>query len=179
MARYVVLLRGINVGGNNLIKMSALKACLEKAGFEDVSTFIASGNVFVSTADKGPALVARIEKLLARSFDYDANVVIRSKAQMKAIVARAPAGFGSEPATYRYNVLFLKEPLTSAAAMKSVKTRDGVDAATPGPGVLYFSNLIARATQSQLGKITASPIYKSLTIRNWNTTTKLAQLMEP
>jgi uncharacterized protein (DUF1697 family) len=178
MARYVVLLRGINVGGNNLIKMSALKACLEKAGFEDVSTFIASGNVFVSTDEKGPALVTKVEKILAKSFDYDASVVIRSKAQMKATVAKAPAGFGSAPDKYRYNVLFLKEPLTAAAAMKSVKARDGVDTAAPGPGVIYFSNLISKATQSQLSKIVASPIYKSLTIRNWNTTTKLAHLME-
>lgn len=178
MTRYVVLLRGINVGGNNLIKMSALKACLEKAGYEDVSTYIASGNVLLSSSEKAPALVARVEKVLAKSFDYDASVVVRSAKQMQAILASAPAGFGADPAKFRYDCLFLKEPLTSVAALKDVKTKEGVDTADPGPGVLYFSRLVAKATQSQLNRIVGSPVYKSLTIRNWNTTTKLAGMMK-
>ena len=47
-----------------------------------------------------------------------------------------------------------------------------------GPGVLYFSRLISKASQSRLSKIVSSPIYKSVTIRNWNTTTKLLQMMD-
>ena len=56
--------------------------------------------------------------------------------------------------------------------------KPGVDQAHPGPGVLYFSRLIAKATSSRLGKVVALPIYKSMTIRNWNTTTKLLQLLD-
>ena len=100
-----------------------------------------------------------------------------SEKQLTEVVRRAPKGFGSEPAKYRYDVLFLKPPLTAAAAMKSIKTRDGVDQAFPGSGVLYFSRLIAKATQSQLSRIVGTPIYKSLTIRNWNTTTTLFRLL--
>jgi uncharacterized protein (DUF1697 family) len=62
--------------------------------------------------------------------------------------------------------------------MRSVPTKPGVDEAHPGSGVLYFSRLTAKATQSRLNKIISSPIYPSVTIRNWNTTTKLLRLME-
>jgi uncharacterized protein (DUF1697 family) len=70
------------------------------------------------------------------------------------------------------------DPLTPAEAIKSVPTRAGVDTARTGPGVLYFSRLIARASQSQLARIIRLPIYQQMTIRNWNTTTRLLALME-
>ena len=62
--------------------------------------------------------------------------------------------------------------------MKSLLTREGVDRAAAGRGVLYFSRLTSRAAQSQLSRIVSMPIYQSMTIRNWNTTTKLLQLMQ-
>lgn len=178
MTTYVALLRGINVGGKNLIRMPALKACFEENGFEDVSTYIQSGNVlFASRNAPSAALTRRIEKMLAEAFDYVPTVVVRSKSQMRAIVDRAPNGYGAEPAKYRYDVVFLKEPLTARKAMESLQMKPGVDEAHAGTGVLYLSRLDARATQSRLNKIASSPIYPSVTIRNWNTTTKLLHLM--
>jgi uncharacterized protein (DUF1697 family) len=177
--RYVALLRGINVGGKNLIRMPALKACFERNGFEDVSTYIQSGNVVFDSVGVGSAqLTRRIEKMLAESFDYVPTVVVRNQRQMRAIVERAPKGFGSQPAKYRYDVFFLKEPLTASKAMKHVPTNPAVDTVHAGTGILYFSRLTAKATQSRLNKFVTSPIYPSVTNRNWNTTKKLLQLME-
>lgn len=179
VSRYLALLRGINVGGNNLIKMVALKACFEDNGFANVVTFIQSGNVLFDAAGvRQAALVLQVEKMLATTFSYPASVVLRSRKQLRDIVARAPEGFGKHPTRYRHDVLFLKEPLNPAVAVKSVLTREGVDQVWTGPGVLYFSRLESRATQSLLGRLVSSPIYKSLTIRNWNTTTKLALMMD-
>ena len=62
--------------------------------------------------------------------------------------------------------------------MKSVPTRPGVDEVDTGTGVLYVSRLISRASQSRLSKIVSSPIYPSITIRNWNTTTALLRMMD-
>jgi uncharacterized protein (DUF1697 family) len=178
MTTHVALLRGINVGGNNLIKMPALKVCFETNGFEQVRTYIQSGNVvFVSSETRTAALIDRIESMLAATFKYIPTVVVRSHKQMRAIVDNAPKGFGAEPAKYRYDVVFLKEPLTARMAMASVDTKPGVDEAHVGTGVLYFARLTAKATQSRLNKIASSPIYPSVTIRNWNTTTKLRDLM--
>jgi uncharacterized protein (DUF1697 family) len=179
MARYVALLRGINVGGKNLIKVADLKTCLEDDGLEDVVTYIQSGNVmFRSGGESLATLTDRIERLLSATFGYEASVVLRSRQQMRATLDRAPAGFGEDPARFRYDALFLKAPLTARAAMRSVLTRDGVDEAHPGPGVLYFSRLTSQASQSRLNTIVGTPVYRSMTIRNWNTTTKLARMLD-
>jgi uncharacterized protein (DUF1697 family) len=180
METYVALLRGINVGGKNPIKMAALKACFEANGFDDVTTYIQSGNVLFRPprGSSATTLVRRIEEALTSTFDYPASVVLRSHEQMRAIGDEAPKGFGSDPASYRYDVIFLKEPLTASAALEHVPTRPGVDTARAGKGVLYFSRLTSRATQSQLNRIISTPIYQRLTIRNWNTTTKLLRMMD-
>jgi uncharacterized protein (DUF1697 family) len=179
MARYVALLRGINVGGKNLIKMPALKECFEAHGFEDVSTYIQSGNVIFSAAKSGAGEQAgRIEEMLASTFDVPIRVVLRSRAQMRTVVNRAPDGFGSDPARYRYDVIFLRPPLSATRAMKDVSTKPGVDQVSPGTGVLYFSRLISKATQSHLNRMVGLRMYQDMTIRNWNTTTKLLDLLE-
>ena len=174
MTRYVALLRGINVGGKNLIRMADLKACFEAHGLEDVATYIQSGNVlFGSRAPGGAELTAGIERMLAGCFDYEANVVVRSRRQMQAIVAGAPEGFGADATTYRSDVIFLKPPLTASAAFADLPVKEGVDRAWAGRGVLYVERLTARAAQSRLSRIVSMPMYQSLTIRNWRTTSEL------
>jgi uncharacterized protein (DUF1697 family) len=178
LTRYVALLRGINVGGRNMIAMAALKACFEAQGFSDVVTLIQSGNVMFGAHGKAPTLTARIESTLSETFAYPASIVLRSLQQLRRIVTKAPARFGSRPALYRYDVLFLRDPLKSSAALKLVPRQAGVDRVVAGPGVLYFSRLIRKASQSRLSRLVSLPIYQQMTIRNWNTTTRLLQLME-
>ena len=179
MNRYLVLLRGINVGGKNIIKMADLKASFEEMGFSNVQTYIQSGNVLIESAekDKDP-LAARIESELSRRFNFQARVVVVSQKELAAIIKAAPEGFGQDDVNFRYDVIFLKEPLTPKEAMQSVKIREGVDTAHAGKQALYFSRLISRASQSYLTKIIGLPVYQNMTIRNWNTTTKLLALME-
>ena len=178
--QYVALLRGINVGGGNLIKMSDLKACLEASKLQNVATYIQSGNVLFETAEADHAkLVMRLENALSKTFSpYQARIVLCPHAKLRQIVRSAPKGFGGQPAKYRYDVIFLKGPLTAREAMKSVAAKEGVDEAFAGPDVLYFSRLIAKAAQSHLTRIVGAPIYQALTIRNWNTTTRLLALMD-
>lgn len=179
MGRYVALLRGINVGGKNLIRMAALRACFEEHGYGKVATYIQSGNVvFESPERSATKLAQRIEEMLAATFDYEASIVLRSRSRLRRVVDEAPSGFGARPDRCRYDVLFLKPTLTAAAAIRSVPTREGVDEVHAGPGVIYFSRLISRATQSRLSRIVSMPIYQSMTIRNWNTTVKLLQMMD-
>jgi uncharacterized protein (DUF1697 family) len=179
MIQFAALLRGINVGGKNIIKMAELRGCFETLGFENVRTYIQSGNVLFSADGTDQAkLISQLEDALSATFNYASRVVVRSEGELKAIVAHAPEGFGSEPANYRYDVIFLIEPLTAAEAMQSVSTKEGVDQAFAGNGVLYFSRLISRAGQSHLSRIVGMPVYQDMTIRNWNTTTKLLNMME-
>jgi uncharacterized protein (DUF1697 family) len=173
---YVALLRGINVGGNNIIKMAALAAAFEALGFRDVKTFIQSGNVVFDASEGKVALTKKIEAALDAAFGYAPSVVVLSSTDLGAVVKEAPRGFGDDPARYRHDVLFVKPPLTTRAALPEIEVAPGTDEVHAGTHALYFRRRIATASKSRLPKLVQRPIYKSLTIRNWNTTQKLHAL---
>jgi uncharacterized protein (DUF1697 family) len=176
---FLALLRGINVGGNNIIRMADLKACFETMGLTNVATYIQSGNV-VFTANESDTLKLEtaIEKVLSETFNYQSRVVIIGYEQLRAIVNEPPADFGKFPETHKYDVVFLKNPLTAEKALAEIVARKEVDFVYAQNGVIYFSRAIANLSKSYLSKIITLPIYKFMTIRNWNTTTKLLALME-
>jgi uncharacterized protein (DUF1697 family) len=177
--QYLVLLRGINVGGNNIIKMADLKTCFENMGFTEVQTLIQSGNILFKAAEKNKAkLIAKIERVLSKTFGYQSRIVVVAYKELKKIIDEAPKGFGKDLKKYRCDVIFLKEPLTAREAMKNVKVKEGIDTAHAGKYVLYFSRLDSKASQSHLPRIIKLPMYQYMTIRNWNTTTKLLAMME-
>ena len=172
--RYVALLRGINVGGNNLIKMLDLRSTFANMGFNEVQTYIQSGNVVFSSKQTNKAkLTALIEKALTDAFSYESRVVVISGGEMERVVAQAPKGFGKDPEQYRYDVLFVRAPFTTTEALKDINVTPGVDTATAGDHAVYFRRLISKATQSNLNKLVVRPAYKNITVRNWNTTMKL------
>jgi uncharacterized protein (DUF1697 family) len=175
---YVALLRGINVGGNNLISMPKLREAFEKEGHVDVRTYIASGNVLFKSDRPGDVLEGELEAMIEREFGLNVLVLIRSRAQMRNIVSKAPPGFGQRPDVYHSDVIFLKKPLTAAKVMKVIELREGVDQAWPGNGVFYFARLSERRAQSKLSKFASTAEYKLASIRSWTTTTKLAELLE-
>jgi uncharacterized protein (DUF1697 family) len=175
--QYLALLRGINVGGKTLIKMDDLREAFEAMGFAEVETYIASGNVlFRAPRQKLEDVAARVESGLNRRFDFELKVVLMTEPQLRAVVEGAPAGFGA--ASDRCDVIFIRKPLTAKQAFGLVETREGIDKAWQGRGVLYFSRLAAKASGSRLSRLAARPEYKSMTIRNWNTTKKLLALMD-
>jgi len=176
--QYVALLRGINVGGQNAVSMSDLRDAFEGHGFEDVRTFLNSGNV-VFSGDSSPSdLEDEIEEMLEAHLGRPLVVVVRSRRQMQNIVRKAPDGFGQQPDLYHSDVIFLKPPLTVGEAMEQVELREGVDQAWPGTGVIYFARLSARRTESRVNRMMSGPIYQRMTIRSWSTTTKLLDLLE-
>lgn len=180
MKPYVILLRGINVGGNSILPMAKLKKYLEKLGFADVKTYIASGNVLVRS-DKTPAQIkAMVEKELPSLFKKGSptiTVTVLTHAQLKAIVKNKPKGFGEKPDTYHSDVIFLMEG-TATKAMAAFSPKEGVDTVWPGKGAIYSQRLSAERTKSRLNKIMSTPFYKVMTIRTWNTATKLLAMLE-
>lgn len=173
---YLALLRGINVGGKNVMRMADLRAAFEQLGYLDVTTYIQSGNVLFGAPGTQPArLASRLERRLRERFGVELRVVLRTAAQLEAVIAGAPSDFGAE--AYRCDVLFLREPLGPAEAIRAVETREGIDRVWPGDGVLYFSRLAAQASRSRLSKLATKPEYQMITIRNWNTTRRLAAML--
>ena len=175
--QYLALIRGINVGGKNLVKMADLRDAFERMDFAEVATYIQSGNVlFRAPRQKREELAARIERELSARFGMELKVVLLTDALLKEVIDGAPRGFGGED--YRCDVIFLRKPVTVKAAFALIETREGVDQAWAGKGVLYFSRLAAKASGSRLSKIVALPEYQNMTIRSWSTTKKLAGLMD-
>ena len=179
MTTYLVLLRGINVGGKNKVPMAELRAALEGLGFENVSTYIASGNVPLDSRLGAAKVAAKIEDALPKAFKLDAELIrvaVLSADALEAVVERRPKGFGEEPAKYHSDAIFLMG-IDADAAMTVFSPKEGVDTVWPGKGVVYSQRLSARRTASRLGRIASSPHYKSMTIRSWQTTLSLRDLM--
>ena len=178
--KYVALLRGINVGGKNLVPMAGLKKCLEELGFTDVATYIASGNVFFESDKLVDEINALLEKALPESFKLDdelIKVLVLTRRQLQAVIDSKPDGFGEQPEKYHSDAIFLMG-IDSASAMPLFNPREGVDKVWPGDGVIYSQRLSSQRSKSRLSKIMATPAYKSMTIRNWSTTTKLLEILK-
>ena len=91
MPKYVALLRGINVGGNNMIKMEKLRETIASLGFEDVKSYINSGNLIFETAKTADGKLAKeIHDAIERDFGFDISVMVRSITEIKVIVAKNP-----------------------------------------------------------------------------------------
>ena len=180
MKSYILLLRGINVGGTNKVPIAGLRKCLEELGFSNVSTYIASGNVILES-DKHPTEIkARIEKALPSRFKLHSElikVLVLSRNQLQALIDNKPKGFGEQPMKYHSDAIFLMD-IDSAQAMQVFNPREGVDKVWRGDGVIYSQRLSSQRTKSRLNKIMGTPAYKSMTIRNWSTTTKLLEILK-
>lgn len=179
MTTYIVLLRGINVGGKNKVPMAALRKCLEDLGFSKVSTYIASGNVILDSDQTSKKIKTQIEQALPKCFKLDSElikVLVLSRKQFQAVVDHKPKGFGEQPDKYHSDAIFLME-VDAAEAMSVFNPREGVDNVWPGDGVIYSQRLSAQRTKSRLSKIAGTPFYKSMTIRSWTTTTKLLEIL--
>jgi uncharacterized protein (DUF1697 family) len=180
MHTYAVLLRGINVGGKNTIPMTQLKDCLGRLGYSSVSTYIASGNVILKTDQRPKQVRIRIERALPTRFQLDSDLIralVLTPNQLRDVIANKPRGFGEQPEKYHSDAIFLMG-LDSAQAMTAFNPREGVDRVWPGNGVVYSQRLSSLRAKSRLNRVLATPEYKFMTIRSWNTTTRLYDLVK-
>jgi uncharacterized protein (DUF1697 family) len=177
---HVVLIRGINVGGKNKVPMAGLKECLEQLGYSNVTTYIASGNVILESDKGADEIGTQIEEALPECFRLDdelVRVLVLTRDRLQAVIDNKPEGFGEEPEKYHSDAIFLIG-IDSAQVMPLFKPREGVDRVWPGEGVIYSQRLSSQRTKSRLNRIMATSEYKFMTIRNWNTTTKLLEITE-
>lgn len=173
--RWAVLLRGVNVGGARKLPMADLRACLEANGFSDVRTLLASGNAAVSTIVEAPAVIESvIEDVLREHCGLLTDVLVRSKAELEAVLAREPFPEASRERPSQTLVLFHRKPFPV----------EKLDALPPGPERLHahgrelvidFQDGIGRSALPQAMARAKFP--KIATGRNWNTVRKLAALL--
>lgn len=179
MGRYIALLRGINVGGKNKVPMPELKALFEQRGFTAVATYINSGNVlFDSDAIDTAAVRTTCEVLLRDAFDFEVPVMVIAADALAEAVAHAPDWWnrGGDEIS---DTFFVLPPLTP----QDVAAQVG-EARAPYEQIAFYGQVVfwsaPRKTYSRTrwSKVVQFPVYRSLTIRNANTTVKLARLAQ-
>jgi uncharacterized protein (DUF1697 family) len=175
--KYVALLRGINVGGKNSIKMSALISVFEKCGFSNVSTYINSGNVLFEIGnEKMDEMMDNLRKHLSTAFHFDVQFVLRSHPQLSEIVHDIPKTWSQNDV--RKYIAFITPQITMNDVIKSIHIKEGIDEMKAGKNVVYMSTKLSGLTKSGFTKLIGTKIYKDITIRNYNTVQKLLTLME-
>jgi uncharacterized protein (DUF1697 family) len=166
MTRYVAFLRGINVGGH-VVKMDQLAAQFASLGFDNVSTFIASGNVIFESSSKPGTLEPRIEHHLAGWLGYAVNTFLRSEKEIAAIAAHEP--FADAGTTY---VVLLR-----SAPEDATRQRLGELATDRDQLVVHGREAYWRPTtfmDSPVGGALTKLLGAENTIRNANTLRRLA-----
>jgi uncharacterized protein (DUF1697 family) len=175
---FVALLRGVNVGGNNMISMSALKKSFETMGFTDVVTYINSGNIiFKSKEADARKLESKIERMLSKEYELGSKVVLRSLAEMAELVQSVPRNWGGD-SNWRYNVIFLRHTIDSEKILAELEVKKDIEEVVYRPGTLLWSAQISELTRGNMLKLSTRKMYQDMTIRNLNTTRKLHELMK-
>lgn len=175
--KYVALLRGINVGGNSIIKMADLKKAVEDCGFSNVSTYIASGNVLFESEQTNKAIAEKLETELSQRFNLPLKLVVRSYPEFKNSIEDAPKDWKTKDDIRKY-MTFVREPITAEAVAAEVETREGVDSIHVGKGIVYMSTLLSGITKTKFTKIATKSVYRDITIRNYTTCLKILARME-
>ncbi|HET6663651.1 MAG TPA: DUF1697 domain-containing protein [Acidimicrobiales bacterium] len=180
MARYIAFLRGINVGGHQ-VTMDDLRRSFEALDFDNVATFIASGNVIFDAGNPKPAtLTRRIERQLRDSLGYEVPTFLRTDAELARIADHEPfPDLDAADGDSSYVAFLYKRP-TAAAAKKVVAMSNETDHVAIHDRELYWrirgrmvdSTLGAAVFEKELGSVPA-------TVRNLNTVRRLAAKYPP
>jgi uncharacterized protein (DUF1697 family) len=175
---FVALLRGVNVGGNNMISMSSLRRSFEAMGFDGVSTYINSGNViFKSKEADARKLERKIEQMLLKDYQLDSKVVVRSFSEMEKLVDSLPRNWNDD-SNWRYNVMFLRHSIDSEDILKEFDFKKDIEQVVYRPGALLWSAQVTDLSRTNFAKLASRKIFKDMTVRNLNTTKKLYELMK-
>jgi uncharacterized protein (DUF1697 family) len=175
VARHIVLLRGINLGSRNRIAMPELRDALAEAGFDDVQTYVQSGNVVLSSSKSATDVARACEREISKGFGLEVDVVVRTRAQVAKVVERNPLGeVATDPKRYQVSFLSAKpsaavlRKLDESAAEKERVVLVGKEIYAWHPEGVGRSRLWTLLAGRGLG-VTA-------TARNWTTVTKLLEL---
>jgi uncharacterized protein (DUF1697 family) len=167
--RQVALLRGVNLGGRKVV-MSELREICESAGFSDVRTLIASGNLVLNAKEKGAKLEAKLEKVALDGLGLKTDVFVRDLDQLDAVIAANPFKPFAKTNPNFLVVNFMRGTATKAELEAMEKTSLTGEEIRQGKDCLYI-----KFPQGQGPSKLKTP--KLATARNWNTVTKLAAML--
>jgi len=178
MIKYVALLRGINVSGQKIIKMDALRASLNKLGYANIQTYIQSGNVIFETEEGDKeVLESQIHQNILDTFEFDVPVIVRSRTDWEETFANnLYVNDRQEEITKLYVVLLSKEP--AADHFEELKTFHQGSEEFVKHGLNLYLLYPNGAGKSRFDlKVIERKLKVKGTARNWKTTTKLMEML--
>ena len=175
--RYVALLRGINVGGNNKIAMSELKLVFTQLGCGDVSTYINTGNVIFSDTRGKDVLTNLITEAIKTHFRLAVPIVLRTAADISHLIDHAPNDWTNDT-LQKTDVMFLWDTIDDDSILQKIVTNPTVENVIYLPGALIWNIARENATKGNGILLVKSEHYRSMTVRNINTVRKLNLLLE-
>jgi uncharacterized protein (DUF1697 family) len=171
MRKYAAFLRGINVG-NIRIKMTDLKAMFEALGFQQVKTYLQTGNVVFETNQSIPELKILLEKALSEAFKYEAYVLLYAFDSLAQIITQYP--FERQERYHAYIIFIDNEAIFEELKQKASEIGEESQYIATGQNLLYWKVPTGQSTDTPFSKIVAKAKYKSsTTIRNINTLEKM------
>jgi len=175
---YVALLRGINVGGKNKIDMKLLKQTFEKAGMNDVVTYINTGNIIFSYKGSSTVELPNIlEEAIYGDFGLQIKVIIRNFDEVTRVIQAIPDNWKNDK-DMKSDVMFLWDDIDDESVLMNLTIKPNIDTVKYVPGAILWSVDKKNVTKSGISKIVGTKIYKQVTIRNVNTTRKIYKLMQ-
>ncbi len=177
--KHLALLRGINVSGHNMIKMDALQKMLENMGFQNVETYIQSGNVFVDSEDDNAASVGfKIKQEISKVFGYDVPAVMVSKKDLELCLKNNPFLKEKECDTKKLYVAFISKELSPLALNDLKISNFKPDEAAIDSSRIYVKYAVGAGKTRLDQKYIEKKLNAVATMRNWNTVTKLLEMYE-
>jgi uncharacterized protein (DUF1697 family) len=177
MTRYIALLRGINVGGNNMVRMADLRALLSKMGFEDVQTLLQSGNVVFTGPKKSPAALEReLEAALEKGMKVKVDFHVRTADEWRAVIDANPFAAEAKKDPARFVVTCYKSPLDPAKVKAAQAAITGREKLRADGRHLYMT--FPDGQGNSKAAIVVGRVLGMGTARNWNTVLKLAAVCE-
>ena len=177
--RYVLLLRGINVGGKNKVVMSELKELLKSEGFSEVDSYINSGNLFFTSSESVEKIILKVEKLLEQNYDFSIPFALLSKETYLEEIANLPEWWNEDFA--RKDILFYSQGTNSDEVVEFAKNSELYNEKVYiGKNAVFWAKMdegdfLKTTYHKQLLK---QPFYKTITIRNGKTFDKIAELLK-
>jgi len=175
--KYVALLRGINVGGNNKVDMKQLKLVFEQAGMRSVKTYINSGNIMFEYSEKSKtALAETLEQAIESNFGFVVKVLVRSHADIQAIVNELPDTWVND-AVMKCDVMFLWDKVATDTILQKLVIKPEIDSVKYVAGTILWSVDKKNVARSGMLRLVGTDLYRHMTIRNCNTLRKIASMM--
>jgi uncharacterized protein (DUF1697 family) len=175
--KHVVLLRGINLGAHRRVAMPELRELLSDAGFEDVRTYVQSGNVVLESKLSSAKVAERCRELISKRFGFEVPVVVRTRTELAKVVSRDPLGDVAENPK-RYQVSFLSERLDPKVVERLNELAVESEGFVVDGRELYAWHPDGVARSKLWNEIAGPRLGVSATARNWTTVMTLLEMAQ-